>query len=95
MTNDRVIDDFANDGALAKAITGFKPREPQRQMAQAVMRAIDDKTALVVEAGTGTGKTYAYLAPALRADKKSSSRQVQKRYRISSTVAIYRRLRRR
>ncbi|MEI7218188.1 ATP-dependent DNA helicase, partial [Pectobacterium carotovorum] len=70
MTNDRVIDDFANDGALAKAITGFKPREPQRQMAQAVMRAIDDKTALVVEAGTGTGKTYAYLAPALRSDKK-------------------------
>ncbi|QHP80548.1 ATP-dependent DNA helicase [Pectobacterium odoriferum] len=70
VTNDRVIDDFANDGVLAKAITGFKPREPQRQMAQAVMRAIDDKTALVVEAGTGTGKTYAYLAPALRSDKK-------------------------
>ncbi|MEQ9860034.1 ATP-dependent DNA helicase [Pectobacterium cacticida] len=70
MTNKRVIDDFANDGALAKAIAGFKPRDPQRQMAQAVMRAIDDKTALVVEAGTGTGKTYAYLAPALRANKK-------------------------
>ncbi|PWC11462.1 ATP-dependent helicase [Brenneria roseae subsp. americana] len=70
MTSDRVIDDFATDGALAKAISGFKPREPQRQMAQAVVQAIDSKRALVVEAGTGTGKTYAYLAPALRSDKK-------------------------
>ncbi|QTF08276.1 ATP-dependent DNA helicase [Brenneria izadpanahii] len=70
MTNDRVIDDFATDGALAKAISGFKPREPQRQMAQAVVQAISKQQALVVEAGTGTGKTYAYLAPALRADKK-------------------------
>lgn len=70
MTSDRVIDDFATDGALAKAISGFKPREPQRQMAQAVLHAINRKQALVVEAGTGTGKTYAYLAPALRSDKK-------------------------
>ncbi|MFE8049942.1 ATP-dependent DNA helicase [Brenneria goodwinii] len=70
MTNDRVIDDFATDGALAKAISGFNPREPQRQMAQAVVQAISKQQALVVEAGTGTGKTYAYLAPALRADKK-------------------------
>ncbi|RLM26836.1 ATP-dependent helicase [Brenneria alni] len=70
MTNDRVIDDFATDGALAKAISGFKPREPQRKMAQAVAQAIDKQQALVVEAGTGTGKTYAYLAPALRAGKK-------------------------
>ncbi|MEE3661472.1 ATP-dependent DNA helicase [Brenneria sp. g21c3] len=70
MTSDRVIDDFATDGALAKAISGFKPREPQRQMAQAVVQAIGKQQALVVEAGTGTGKTYAYLAPALRADKK-------------------------
>ncbi|MCV9877314.1 ATP-dependent DNA helicase [Brenneria izbisi] len=70
MISDRVIDDFATDGALARAISGFKPREPQRQMAQAVVQAIHGKQALVVEAGTGTGKTYAYLAPALRSDKK-------------------------
>ncbi|EGT4434936.1 ATP-dependent DNA helicase, partial [Cronobacter sakazakii] len=42
----------------------------QRQMAQAVSAAIEAATPLVVEAGTGTGKTYAYLAPALRAGKK-------------------------
>lgn len=65
-----MADDFAADGALAQAIPGFKPREPQRQMAQAVSEAIENKCELVVEAGTGTGKTYAYLAPALRSGKK-------------------------
>ncbi|MGP9014940.1 ATP-dependent DNA helicase [Cronobacter sakazakii] len=65
-----MTDDFASDGQLANAIPGFKPREPQRQMAQAVSAAIEAATPLVVEAGTGTGKTYAYLAPALRAGKK-------------------------
>ncbi|EOC1349850.1 ATP-dependent DNA helicase [Cronobacter dublinensis] len=65
-----MTDDFAADGQLAKAIPGFKPREPQRQMAQAVTAAIEAAKPLVVEAGTGTGKTYAYLAPALRAGKK-------------------------
>ncbi|MCX8956177.1 ATP-dependent DNA helicase [Erwinia psidii] len=65
-----MADDFAADGALALAIPGFKPREPQRQMADAVRQAIEGKNELVVEAGTGTGKTYAYLAPALRSGKK-------------------------
>ncbi|ELY4775955.1 ATP-dependent DNA helicase [Cronobacter turicensis] len=65
-----MTDDFAADGQLATAIPGFKPREPQRQMAQAVSAAIEAARPLVVEAGTGTGKTYAYLAPALRAGKK-------------------------
>ncbi|VFT68988.1 putative ATP-binding protein [Escherichia coli] len=83
-----VTDDFAPDGQLAKAIPGFKPREPQRQMAVAVTQAIEKGQPLVVEAGTGTGKTYAYLAPALRAKRKSLSRPVQKRCRISSTAAI-------
>ncbi|MEJ4044455.1 ATP-dependent DNA helicase [Erwinia sp. SLM-02] len=65
-----MADDFAADGALAQAIPGFKPREPQRVMAAAVAKAIDMRGELVVEAGTGTGKTYAYLAPALRSGKK-------------------------
>lgn len=65
-----MTDDFAVDGQLAQAIAGFKPREPQRVMAQAVAKAIVDGRELVVEAGTGTGKTYAYLAPALRSGKK-------------------------
>ena len=65
-----MADDFSPEGQLAQAIPGFKPREPQRQMAHAVARAIDTAQPLVVEAGTGTGKTYAYLGAALRAKKK-------------------------
>ena len=56
-----MTDDFAPDGQLAKAIPGFKPREPQRQMAVAVTQAIEKGQPLVVEAGTGTGKTYCYI----------------------------------
>lgn len=65
-----MADDFTPEGALAQAIKGFKPREPQRLMAEAVTEAINFKQELVVEAGTGTGKTYAYLAPALRSKRK-------------------------
>lgn len=65
-----MTDDFAQDGQLANVIPGFKPREAQRQMAQAVTKTIEQGGSLVVEAGTGTGKTYAYLAPALRSGKK-------------------------
>ncbi|MDU3815816.1 MAG: ATP-dependent DNA helicase [Pantoea sp.] len=66
-----MADDFAADGALAQAIPGFRPREAQQQMAAAVAQAIEQRSELVVEAGTGTGKTYAYLAPVLRAGKKA------------------------
>ncbi|WP_347254652.1 ATP-dependent DNA helicase [Leminorella grimontii] len=65
-----MTDDFSPKGALAKAIDGFKPREPQRVMAKAITTAIKKGQELVVEAGTGTGKTYAYLVPALRSKKK-------------------------
>ena len=66
-----MADDFAADGALAQAIPGFRSREAQQQMAAAVAQAIEQRSELVVEAGTGTGKTYAYLAPVLRAGKKA------------------------
>ncbi|MBK5142482.1 ATP-dependent DNA helicase [Budviciaceae bacterium BWR-B9] len=65
-----MADDFAPKGALAQAIRGFKPREPQRVMAKAITQAIKKKQELVVEAGTGTGKTYAYLVPAIRSKRK-------------------------
>jgi ATP-dependent DNA helicase DinG len=65
-----VIDDFAENGLLAKAIDGFVAREPQRNMASKVSESIKKQRSLVVEAGTGTGKTFAYLVPALRSDKK-------------------------
>lgn len=59
-----MTNDFAIEGVLARAITGFNPRESQQKMAQAVREAIKAKQQLVVEAGTGTGKTFTYLVPA-------------------------------
>lgn len=61
---------FAEQGALSKAIDGFKAREPQKLMAASVTKSIENGNALLVEAGTGTGKTYAYLVPALLSGKK-------------------------
>ena len=52
-------------GLLARQVPGFAPRLPQQQMAEAVAAALEEGDTLVVEAGTGTGKTYAYLIPAL------------------------------
>ncbi|ELB2048619.1 ATP-dependent DNA helicase [Vibrio parahaemolyticus] len=61
---------FSSDGALGKAIPGFQARQPQIDMAEAVSNAIKEQSQLVVEAGTGTGKTFAYLVPALLSGKK-------------------------
>ncbi|MEO0573886.1 MAG: ATP-dependent DNA helicase [Pseudomonadota bacterium] len=52
-------------GPVAGAISGYQPRTSQRLMAQAVTDALQSDESLVVEAGTGTGKTFAYLLPAL------------------------------
>lgn len=60
-----VRDAFASGGALASATKQFMPRDGQTQMAQAVAGTIQEGGALVVEAGTGVGKTFAYLVPAL------------------------------
>jgi len=56
---------FASDGPLASAIPDFEPREAQRQMAAAVSESLGDGGVLLAEAGTGTGKTLAYLVPAI------------------------------
>jgi ATP-dependent DNA helicase DinG len=59
----RVADTLSNQGILAQAVPGFQPRQGQTDMALAVSRTVQDGGQLVVEAGTGTGKTYAYLVP--------------------------------
>ncbi|WP_371372810.1 ATP-dependent DNA helicase [Thalassotalea aquiviva] len=61
---------FANNGVLAQHITGFKPRQAQLEMALEVEQTIAKQQQLIVEAGTGTGKTFAYLIPALQSGKK-------------------------
>ena len=58
------------DGLLAGCIEGFSYRPQQEQMAQAVLDAMRDGTILISEAGTGTGKTFAYLVPALVSGQK-------------------------
>jgi len=56
---------FGAAGALAKRIAGYRVRSQQIEMAEQVARAIRECATLVCEAGTGTGKTFAYLVPAL------------------------------
>ena len=58
---------FAPGGPLEKAVAGFRHREQQVEFAQAVLEAIESSGVLIAEAGTGTGKTFAYLVPALLA----------------------------
>jgi ATP-dependent DNA helicase DinG len=59
---DRVFDD---DGPLARSVDEFEPRPGQRAMARAVAEVIEEGGVLLAEAGTGTGKTLAYLVPAI------------------------------
>ena len=56
---------FEADGVLARGVDHYQPRTGQIQMAAAVARTMQSGGMLVVEAGTGTGKTFAYLVPAL------------------------------
>ena len=56
---------FAQDGPLARAFDGFRVRVPQVEMAREVLAAIRERGTRVLEAGTGVGKTAAYLVPAL------------------------------
>ncbi|ADL55877.1 ATP-dependent DNA helicase [Gallionella capsiferriformans] len=56
---------FSEQSPLATEVSSFRPREQQREMALAVADAIKNNAILVAEAGTGTGKTFAYLVPAL------------------------------
>lgn len=57
-------------GPLAKSMSGFAPRVQQQQMAEVITKALEQKQVVVAEAGTGTGKTFAYLVPSLLSGKK-------------------------
>lgn len=65
-----VLDAFKAGGALSRRLPGFTARTSQLEMAQAVDLVIQNQGALVVEAGTGTGKTFAYVVPALLSGKR-------------------------
>lgn len=61
---------MAPDGPLALGLAGYIPRAGQLAMADAVAAALERRSQLLVEAGTGTGKTYAYLVPALLSGRR-------------------------
>jgi len=62
---------FGPDSPLKESLPGFQPRDGQAWMAEAVADTLQLPGQLVVEAGTGTGKTFAYLLPALQSGKKT------------------------
>ena len=62
---------FTSDGVLAQATPHFKPRSGQTEMALAVAETISNGGELVVEAGTGVGKTFAYLVPVLLSGQRA------------------------
>ncbi|MEW6667042.1 MAG: ATP-dependent DNA helicase [Thermodesulfobacteriota bacterium] len=59
------------EGSLSRSLSGFEFRSSQVQMAGMIMRALDEQVPAVVEAGTGTGKTLAYLVPLVLNGKKT------------------------
>jgi ATP-dependent DNA helicase DinG len=61
---------FAPQGMLSRAHPNYEFRRGQLQMAEAVERALNERRHLIVEAGTGTGKTLAYIVPAIRSGKR-------------------------
>jgi ATP-dependent DNA helicase DinG len=67
---------FAPGGILSRSSLAFEHRRGQYEMAQAVEKAFNDKRHLIVEAGTGTGKTLAYLLPALRMARERQQRVI-------------------
>ncbi|MGA7966130.1 MAG: ATP-dependent DNA helicase [Gammaproteobacteria bacterium] len=68
---DQVQSSLGADGVFMRQVPGFEPREAQLAFATGVAEAIEAGTNLVAEAGTGTGKTFAYLVPILLAGRRS------------------------
>src|SRR4051794_5976221 len=71
------------DGLIAKKLPGFESRPQQVEMAAAVADAIARKRKLLVEAGTGVGKSFAYLVPAILAAAKKDCKVVVSTHTIS------------
>lgn len=62
---ERVGSLYEPDGLMAKQLANFRPRAAQKAFAEAVAQAIESRETVIAEAGTGTGKTFAYLIPAI------------------------------
>lgn len=74
---------FHETGLLSKVLTGYEPREGQIAMARKIMQAFEEEKAAVFEAGTGIGKSLAYLIPALLWSYKTGEKIVVSTYTIA------------
>ena len=74
---------LAPGGTLGKALDGYQPRDGQRQLAQLAAQALTEKSVIIAEAGTGTGRTLAYLIPAMLSGRQVivavASKELQER----------------
>ena len=70
-------------GLICRQFDGFESRPQQIKMAEAVHKAVDNKKHLTVEAGTGVGKSFAYLVPAIMATSKGKGRFLISTYTIT------------
>jgi len=83
----RLLDE---DGPIAGAVDGFAPRAEQQALADAVERTLEQGGTLIGEAGTGVGKTFAYLGPAWRGGDKVITSPGTRHLRTSFTTATSR-----
>lgn len=83
---------LGDEGALARRLPGFRPRAGQQGLAASIARALYERSALVAEAGTGTGKTFAYLVPllesGLRALVSTGTRHLQDQLHARDLPAV-------
>nr|WP_232105480.1 helicase C-terminal domain-containing protein [Gimesia panareensis] len=91
MTTD-VISILGKDGKVARRLDHYEERPEQLEMAEAVVRAIEEKHHLLVEAGTGVGKSFAYLVPAiLETCRQNETRSGKDRKRLivsTNTISL-------
>ena len=80
---------FSPRGLLAQWHTNYEHRPGQLEMAKAVQSAIEDKRTLLVEAGTGTGKTLAYLIPAILSGNASLFPRARRTFRSRSSTRTF------
>ena len=82
---EEVAEIFSQNGRLAQSDSSFEFRKPQTEMALSVAEAVNSSSVLVAEAGTGTGKSFAYLVPAMQYVSKNKGKRV---VISTSTIAL-------
>ncbi len=84
-----VVDILGENGVFAKKLENFKIRDVQLQLADKIAKTIQDNGTLIAEAGTGTGKTFAYLVPAILKNKKPLFLPEQRIFKSNYFTVIY------